>query len=138
VNPLSDTYYEGLERGELLIQTCRGCGTDNMYPRARCPVCYEPELDWKRAAGRGSLYSYTVLRAGPPTGFEGELPYGLGVVRLEEGVQILGRLAKDDTGGWDAYECDVPVEFCAPPTRAEGRPPAAGFRLARERTGNGS
>lgn len=131
MNPLSETFYEGLNRGELLIQTCDACGADSMYPRSRCPFCYEPALNWKSASGHGSLYSYTVLRAGPPKGFEDELPYAVGVVRLDEGVQVLGRLAPDESGTWDSYACDVPVQFCAPPTQKQGlRSPTAWFRLA--------
>jgi uncharacterized OB-fold protein len=127
---LSDAFDEALERGELLIQRCDACGRHNMYPRYACPFCYADDLGWSVASGLGSLYSVAVLRVGSPRGFEEELPYGLGVVKLDEGVQLLGRLWPDDDGGWDSYVCDGRVEF-APHAPAPGRRPAAWFRAVR-------
>jgi uncharacterized OB-fold protein len=104
-------FREGLARGELPIQTCGACGKPNMYPRYACPHCQSGELGWQAAAGAGTLMSFTVLRAGAPEGFEDELPYALGVVRLDEGVQLLGRLMPDADGEWASYACDAPVAF---------------------------
>lgn len=130
---LAEEFYAGLQRGELLIQGCRDCGRDNMYPRVRCPFCYSASLEWRHASGRGSLYSYTIQRAVAPTGFEDEVPYGLGIVRLDEDVQVLGRLAPDVGGGWDGYTVDAQVELCPPLVTREGRPPSPWFQLSEDR-----
>jgi len=112
-----------LARGELLVQKCNDCGKLNMYPRHACPHCQSLSLGWQRATGRGTLHSFTVLRAGAPQGFEQDLPYALGVVKLEEGVQLLGRLVADSDGEWRSYRCDAPVQFCpATPEEVELRP----------------
>lgn len=131
---LAQTYYAALNRGELLVQRCGACATHSMYPRTWCPSCHEQALDWVVSTGRGRLYSFTVQRAGAPDGFEDELPYGLGVVRLTEEVQVLGRLQPDASGGFDAYRTDATVELCAPGPISEGadRPPAPWFRLREE------
>ena len=130
MRPLAQEYYAGLERGELLIQHCAQCGRENMYPRVRCPYCYSDALEWKPSSGRGRLYRFTVQRAGAPTGFEDELPYALGVVRLDEDVQVLGRLSPNGGDSWDDYAVDATVELCEPKVRKQGRPPAPWFRLA--------
>ena len=57
------------------------------------------------------LLRETVLRAGAPEGFEGDLPYALGVIKLDEGVQLLARLVPDSGGNWQTYQCDARVQF---------------------------
>lgn len=123
---MAEEFRSGLAAGRLLIQSCRSCGRPNMYPRYYCPFCQSGDLGWTEASGRGVLHSYTVVRAVPPKGFEDELPYALGVVKLDEGVQLLGRLHPDAAGGWDTYDCDVRVQFVPGP---EGGAQVAWFSL---------
>jgi uncharacterized OB-fold protein len=123
-------FRDGLARGELLVQKCEVCSKLNMYPRYACPHCQSTVLGWKRVGGIGRLHSFTVLRVGAPQGFESDLPYALGVVKLEEGVQLLARLAPDATGGWGHYKCDDVVEFVAvPPAEIQRRPCATFCRV---------
>lgn len=116
---LTDEYYAALDRGELVIQHCNACSANIMYPKYVCPSCGSRNLGWTRSSGQGTLHSFTVQRVGAPSGFEDELPYALGVVKLDDGVQLLGRLRPDAGGGWDSYACDVPVRF--DPTPGNGR-----------------
>lgn len=118
-------FREGLGRGELLIQKCGSCSKLNMYPRHACPYCQSSDLGWQPAAGTGTLMSVTVLRAGAPVGFEHDLPYALGIVRLDEDVQLLARLAPDEDGDWSSYHCDDKVSFRANHPSANDRPCAA-------------
>jgi len=121
-------FRDALARGELIVQKCSNCCKLNMYPRYACPYCQSQDLGWQKVSGRGRLHSYTVLRIGAPQGFEDDLPYALGVVKLEEGVQLLARLAPDDTGSWQHYKCDDLVEFVARPAAEIERRPCATFR----------
>lgn len=127
---LVDTFRAGLERGELLVQTCRACGKAIMYPRHRCPFCQSADLDWRASAGEGVLHSYTVVRALPPKGFEDDLPYALGVVKLDEGAQLLARLHPSRDDGWDGYACDKRVRFVPVSAEEIRRRPAPWFALA--------
>ena len=116
-------FRDGLARGDLLIQKCDECSRLNMYPRYACPHCQSLSLGWHQSAGRGVFHSFTVLRAGAPEGFEGDLPYAVGVVKLDEGVQLLARLTPDSDGDWHSYRCDDRVEFTpAPASTAVARP----------------
>ncbi|MGW5110646.1 Zn-ribbon domain-containing OB-fold protein [Nocardia sp. NPDC004123] len=113
--PLTEQYYAALERGELVIQQCGDCAAPIMYPKYLCPVCGSTDLGWTPAAGGGTLHSFTIQRIGAPTGFEADLPYTLGVVKLDEGVQLLARLRPGADGEWDHYRCDMRVRFDATP-----------------------
>jgi uncharacterized OB-fold protein len=124
-------FREGLARGELLIQKCNECSRLNMYPRYACPYCQSQSLGWQRASGQGVLHSFTVLRLGAPEGFEEELPYAVGVVKLEEGVQLLVRLLPDAAGDWQSYRCDDQVKFSPMAAEQIQRRPCAWFTRAR-------
>jgi len=124
-------FRDGLARGELLVQKCNECSKLSLYPRYACPFCQSTSLGWQRAGGSGVLLSFTVLRVGAPEGFEGELPYAVGVVRLPEGVQLLARLVPDPDGEWKSYACDAPVEFAPMPAEQMQRRPCAWFRRGR-------
>ena len=114
-NPIRDAFRAGLSRGELLLQKCSDCGKLNMYPRHACPHCQSLALGWQKSGGKGVLHSFTVLLAGAPEGFSQDLPYAVGVVKLDEGVQMLARLRPDADGDWKSYRCDEAVTFTAPP-----------------------
>jgi uncharacterized OB-fold protein len=131
IPPMVSQFRDGLARGELLLQKCDSCGKLNMYPRYACPHCQSQSLGWEKASGRGMLHSFTVLRIGAPAGFEADLPYALGVIKLEEGVQLLARLLPDAHGEWTEYRCDAPVEFVTGPPSQPVYRPCAWFRGVR-------
>jgi uncharacterized protein len=130
MNGLVTAFRDGLERGELLLQTCNPCGHVIMYPRHRCPRCHSDDLGWRASGGAGVLHSFTVVRAVPPKGFEDDVPYALGVVKLDDGAQLLARLAPGDDGTWDDYACDVRVRFAPAGPEEIRRRPAPWFALA--------
>lgn len=124
-----EEFRSGLERGELLLQSCHTCRKPIMYPRHRCPFCHSDDLGWTVADGGGVLHSYTVVRAVPPKGFEDDLPYALGVVKLDEGAQLLARLKPLSDGTWGGYACDARVRFDPAPAEVIRRRPAPWFSL---------
>ena len=121
----------GLAAGELLIQNCADCGQPNMWPRYACPHCQSENLGWKSSAGKGILHSFCVLRQGAPEGFEEDLPYAIGVVKLDEGVQIAVRLVPTVPEDWSAYQCDDRVEFVATSAEQVAKRPCATFQRAK-------
>lgn len=125
---LTEPYYAALRRGELLVQRCTACSLNIMYPRHVCPLCYRNELTWRPVSGAGVLHSFAVQRLGPPSGFEQDVPYAVGVVKLDDGVQLLGRLWPDEDGEWTGYQCDGRVEFRGVAGEEIERRPVAWFR----------
>jgi uncharacterized protein len=122
------TFREHLKDGELVVQKCGACSRLNMYPRYACPFCQSESLGWEKVSGNGTLHSFTVLRIGAPEGFERELPYALAVVKLDEGVQLLGRLLPDADGDWSQYACDQRLRLTAPPAEQIPYRPCAWFK----------
>jgi uncharacterized OB-fold protein len=58
-------------------------------------------------SGRGSVYSFTVVRQ-PPAGYEEQSPYILALVRLEEGPLVTAQLTDCDP---EQVAVDSPVEM---------------------------
>ncbi|WP_261566281.1 Zn-ribbon domain-containing OB-fold protein [Frankia gtarii] len=126
---LTEPYYAALRRGELVVQHCKACSRDIMYPRHLCPFCYGDDLSFVPASTRGVLHSFAVHRIGSPTGFENDLPYAVGVVKLADDVQFLARLWPDADGDWGGYACDAEVVFRAADAAEMQRRPVPWFGL---------
>ena len=54
-------YWEQAAAGQLVVQRCVECGQYQFYPRALCASC-AGETEWVGASGRGTLYTYTIIR----------------------------------------------------------------------------
>jgi len=79
----------------LLGGQCSVCAASH-FPRAdSCPYCAAEAVRPVELSGSGSLWAWTAVTAAPP-GYAGEVPYGVGVVELPEGVRVIGRLTESD------------------------------------------
>jgi uncharacterized OB-fold protein len=96
-----------LKDGRLMGSRCKGCGYQTFPPRADCPQCMAGEFEYTEYAGKGEIYTYTVIEAAP-TGFEDEVPYTVAVVDLEEGGRLVGWLG--DTIPRDDAAIGMPVQ----------------------------
>jgi hypothetical protein len=87
----SQFYWDGLARGQLLVQECLSCGRRRFPPMPSCPYCGAAGAV-TREASAGTVYSWiTVHRAFQPA-FAAEIPYTLATVDLDGGGRIVGRL----------------------------------------------
>ena len=84
-------FFEEARAGRLTGIRCGKCGELAIPPKEFCPTCQE--YDWTPVplAGNGAVTSFTVIRI-PPRGRAAEAPYAVAVVRLDEGVSLLGRI----------------------------------------------
>ena len=55
---LDREYWEGLSRGELLIQRCRACRTWQWGPEWLCHACHGFDLGFEPVSPAGEIYSY--------------------------------------------------------------------------------
>lgn len=55
-------YFDGAREGHLLVKHCKDCGQHHHYPRAICPHCASDRTEWTQASGRGSIYSFAVVK----------------------------------------------------------------------------
>lgn len=89
-SPDNAFFWEGVERGELLIQRCAGCGELRHPPGPMCPHCHSLEWNTLKACGRGSVYSFVVSHHPPLPAFD--QPNGIVLVELEEGTRLVSNL----------------------------------------------
>jgi uncharacterized OB-fold protein len=98
---------EGLFRDEdppaLLGSRCANCGSTS-FPRSdTCPYCATEDPEPVDLSRRGRLWAWTAVTASPP-GYAGEVPYGIGVVELPEGIRVIGRLTESNPAALGADE----------------------------------
>jgi uncharacterized OB-fold protein len=92
----SAAFWEGLARGELLLQHCLDCGAVHYYQQAMCRRCLSGRLEHRAASGRGTVYSYSVVHRAPGPAFRGDTPYAVLLVELEEGPRMISSLVEAD------------------------------------------
>jgi uncharacterized protein len=92
--PTPDTaaFYAAARRGELCFQRCARCGRFRHYPRPVCPHCLARDFTWARSTGRGTVFTWTIVRGPTLPAFEGGLPYNVVDVMMEEGVHFVSQI----------------------------------------------
>lgn len=90
---LAAPFVEGLARGELRYQACAACGAPQTLARYACRSCGATRLEWRTAAGRGTVYAVTVVARAPSEEFRALAPYTLAIVELDEGPRLMGHAA---------------------------------------------
>ena len=106
-NPDSQPFWDGCARGELLLQRCTDCGTFRHPPSPICTNCLSDRAEWIKASGRGTVYTFTIVRQALARGWEERLPYVVAVVELEEGPAFLSNLVNVDP---ETVAIGMPVE----------------------------
>jgi uncharacterized OB-fold protein len=103
----SQPFWDGCLEGELRLQRCGACGTFRHPPSPICPHCLSDRHDWVAASGRGTVYSFVVVRETRARGWDKMVPYVLAVIALDEGPRMLSNLT--DVAP-EAVKIDMPVE----------------------------
>jgi uncharacterized OB-fold protein len=117
-NPETQPFWEAAAQGRLLIKMCTSCRRPHYYPRSICPLCGSDTTEWVQASGRGTVYSYSVMRRAP-------VPYAIAFVALAEGVTMMTNIVDCDL---DTIRVGQPVKLVFKPT--EGGPPLPMFTPA--------
>ena len=112
---LTAPFFAGAARGELVVTRCTGCDAYVWYPQPSCPAC-GGALEWVPVSGRGTLFSWTVLRRAFLPAFEDMVPFTSALVALAEdpAVRIVTYLVDADPG---SLRADMPVEAVFRPLR---------------------
>ena len=85
-------WFEYCRRKQLMIQRCAACDVYLFPPRSVCPECLAADPVWVEAAGTGTVYTFTVQHR-DAAGFEGQAPYTIAMIDLDEGVRMMSRIA---------------------------------------------
>jgi len=114
-NVETQAFWDAAAGGRLLIKKCAGCGEAHYYPRAICPFCFSDRTDWVEASGRGTIYTYSVMRRAP-------VPYAIAYVTLAEGPTMMTNIVDCDL---DRIAIGQAVRLVFKPS--EGGPPVPMF-----------
>ena len=116
-NQFVDTrpFWAGVREGKLVLQYCRDSGRFQHYPHPVSIYTGRRNLEWREVSGRGTVYSWTIVRV-PGPGLAGRLPLLVALVELDEGVRIIGNILdrKDVRIGqrvaliWDKFDDGTP------------------------------
>lgn len=87
--PESAPFQDAASQGRFTLPKCGACGRLHWYPRALCPFCFSDSVGWQDASGRGTVYSYTIMRRARPA-------YAIAYVKLEEGPVMMTNIVGCD------------------------------------------
>lgn len=102
VNEDSAPYWQSARDHQLQIQRCLACGEPRFYPSLACHTCASLDAEWFPIAGRGTVYSYTVVRRAGVGTFASRMPYTIALVALDEGPVMMTNIMTDDLADVDA------------------------------------
>lgn len=89
-------FWDAAAEGRLLIQRCDACGEWQYYPRPFCKRCWSEDVQWAEASGRGTLYTFSVVRRNDLPPFGDRVPYVPAIVDLDEGPRMMTEVVDAD------------------------------------------
>jgi uncharacterized OB-fold protein len=95
----SAQFFDAASRNELVLKVCKHCGQALPPEAAACTTCGHSRLTWTKAAGTGTLVTWTVVHTAPNAAFTDLVPYTVGVVELTEGPWLYGRVVGEPVVG---------------------------------------
>ena len=111
-------FFDAARAGRFVIPVCTACGRAHWYPRAICPFCASDKVEWRQASGKGTIYTFSVMR-------RVKEPYVIAHVTLAEGPTMLTNIVDCDT---EAVRIGQPVTVVFQET--ENGPPVPMFKPA--------
>jgi uncharacterized OB-fold protein len=118
-NAVTRPFWEACARRELRLQRCAACGRFRHPPLPGCPHCGSSASEWPLLSGRGRLFSFTIVHHPALPGLQGDVPYNVIVVELEDapGARLISNLLDVPPSGvriglavevaWDEVRADL-------------------------------
>jgi uncharacterized OB-fold protein len=116
-DPTTAPFWEACKDGRLMIGLCRDTGRHFFPPRGVSPYTLSLHVELVEASGRGTLYSFTVMRVAEP--------YIAAMVELAEGPRVFTNLVQVAP---EAVRIGMALRLVFTPT--EGGPPVPLFAPA--------
>ena len=89
---ITQPYWDGAKKHQLMIQRCQRCKTYYHLPVASCAKCAGNEeaiLCFEQVSGKGSVFTHTLIRDTRMKGFENIMPYPVVLVELAEQPRLI-------------------------------------------------
>jgi uncharacterized OB-fold protein len=114
--PVMEGLFTLEDGGRLLAARCASCARWHFPASPDCPYCGADGCETRALSGAATLWLFTGVRNRPP-GYEGEVPFGFGVVDLPEGLRIITRLTEADPA---ALRDGMAMRFVVAPLHVDG------------------
>ncbi len=127
----SASFYRFLTEKKLMASRCKKCHALYLPPHPICTRCHASEMEWVEMKGSGKLAAFTSIAVGPSStieeGYDRNNPYVVGIVKLDEGPKISGRIHGLDAKKPAGIKVGIPLE-AEFPEQTEGRSPYVTFK----------
>lgn len=117
IAPEDEAFFDGVERGELVVPWCDHCDGHVWPPRSHCVRCFSPVSGTRLLPGTGEVYSFSVVHRGEGV-FAKRPPYVLAYVATDDGPTIMANVSADDL---DRLEVGSRVRLVASGRPEQGR-----------------
>jgi uncharacterized protein len=111
-------FFDAARQGRFMVPVCTACNRAHWYPRAICPFCTADKVEWREASGKGTVYTFSVMR-------RVKEPYIIAHVTLAEGPTMLTNIVECDP---DTLQIGQPVTVVF--QDSENGPPVPLFKPA--------
>lgn len=105
--PESVPFWEAAKNHRLELPRCNACGQFWFPPSQSCPHCLAADFAWTPVSGRGTVFSFVVFHRVYHPAYEGDVPYVVALIALEEGPRMLSNVVGIPP---DQVRCDMPVK----------------------------
>jgi uncharacterized OB-fold protein len=102
----SGPFWAAAKGHKLSLQKCGTCGSFRFPPSPLCPECTAMGGEWTELSGRGKVSSFVVFHRAYHKSFEGDLPYAVALIELDEGPRLISSVVGTPP---DQLRCDMPV-----------------------------
>jgi hypothetical protein len=92
-NEVEAPHWQAAKQGRLSVQRCSECGYLRWPPEMICPECLTRGGEWVDLKGEGEIWSFAVYHRAMNPAFSDEVPYAVAMIRLVEGIEMIGRIA---------------------------------------------
>ena len=82
IEPLTEPFWAAARQGRLVIQRCTDCGAFRHLPHVMCGSCQSPAHEWVESAGRGTVFTYTIVTHPVHAATKSAVPYNVVLVKL--------------------------------------------------------
>jgi uncharacterized OB-fold protein len=107
VTSSSQAFWNATAEGRFTLQRCTSCDVVVWFPRKHCPDCWTETLSVFDASGKGTVYSFTIIRK-VANDYKGVTPFVVAYVELEEGPRVMTNIVDCDP---ESVTVGMPVEM---------------------------
>jgi uncharacterized OB-fold protein len=90
-----------------MLQKCSDCAHHWFPPSTVCTGCGSRNIEWVASSGKGKVFSFVIFHKLYHKGWDGEIPYAVAIVELEEGARMLSNVIGIPV---EEVKCDLSVE----------------------------